>query len=349
MAKGVAMVRVLILDDVLVQREGIAKIVEDTKTMNVVGMAATHQEALAILAERPIDLALVDLVLGSQTSGLEVGREMRQIRPELKVIIYTGRKGMVLAAEILGERKARGQPGLQGYVLTENIASSRDLKRIYDSILGTGYYIDPDVLDWHRQLEKYEELTRRERECAQLVAEGYGNEDIAGKMSLSLKRVENLMSLLYHKFHIPGDPRNSARRVLLAEAIKMKYPRRCFERKVTVLLVDDQPEYLGELREMLGQDERFEVIGEATSGREGIKLAQARRPDLALVDVRMEGLDGFQTTEQMTVNQPGVQVIVISGRESEIYAEEAIRAGAVAFIPKRELTADILYHRRKIG
>ena len=118
------MIRVLILDDVLVQREGIAKIVEDTKTMRVVGMAATHKKALEILAERPIDLALVDLVLGSQTSGLEVGREMRQIRPELKVIIYTGRKGMVLAAEILGERKARGQPGLQGYVLTENIAAA---------------------------------------------------------------------------------------------------------------------------------------------------------------------------------------------------------------------------------
>ena len=214
------MIRVLILDDVLVQREGMAKVVEDTQAMRVVGRAATREEALTILKARAVDLALVDLVLGRQASGLEVGREMRQIRPELKVIIYTGRKGMVLAAEILWERKARGQPGLQGYALTENVSSSRDLKVIYDNILSTGYYIDPDVLEWHRQLEMYEELTPRERECAQLVAEGYSNEDVAGKMFISLKRVENLMSILYHKFRIPGDPRNSARRVLLAEAIK---------------------------------------------------------------------------------------------------------------------------------
>jgi DNA-binding NarL/FixJ family response regulator len=343
------MIRVLILDDVLVQREGVAKVVEDTQTMRVVGRAATREQALTILEAQPVDLALVDLVLGRQASGLEVGREMRQIRPELKVIIYTGRKGMVLAAEILWERKTRGQPGLQGYALTENVSSSRDLKIIYDNILGTGYYIDPDVLEWHRQLEKYEELTLRERECAQLVAEGYSNEDVAGKMVISLKRVENLMSTLYHKFRIPGDPRNSARRVLLAEAIKTKYGLHCADRKLSVLLVDDNPEYLGELRELLGQDDRFEVIGEATSGREGIKLAQARRPDLALVDVRMVGgLDGFQTAEQITGNQPGVQVIVISEHESEIYAEEAIRAGAIAFIAKRELTADILHKRQKV-
>ena len=76
------MIRVLILDDGLVQREGIAKVVEDTKAMAVVGMAGTSQEALAILRERPVDLALVDLVLGEHRSGVEVGRAMRRLRPE---------------------------------------------------------------------------------------------------------------------------------------------------------------------------------------------------------------------------------------------------------------------------
>lgn len=340
------MIHVLILDDVLVQREGVAKIVEDTKAMTVVGTAATRPEALKILEKQPIDLALVDLVLGSQPSGLEVGREMRRVRPELKVIIYTGRKGMVLAAEILWERKSRGQPGLQGYILTENISSSRDLKLIYDSILSIGYYIDPDVLEWHRQLEKYEDPTLRERECALLVAEGYGNEEIAKRMSLSRKRVENLIGVLYHKFRIPGDPHNSARRVLLAEAIELKYGLRCSDRKLTVLLVDDNPDDLRDLRDLLSRDDCFEVIGEATSGKQGIRLAQDGQPDLALVDVRMQGLDGFQTTEQITANQPGVQVVMISRHRSEIYAEEAIRAGAVAFVPKHELTTDILYKLR---
>jgi CheY-like chemotaxis protein len=77
-----ATIRVLVLDDGLVQREGIARVVEDAKAMTVAGMAATPAEALAILRERPVDLALVDLVLGDRRSGVEVGREMRRRRTE---------------------------------------------------------------------------------------------------------------------------------------------------------------------------------------------------------------------------------------------------------------------------
>ena len=337
------MIRVLILDDGLVQREGIARVVEDTKVMAVVGMAATPQEALAILRARPIDLALVDLVLGNHRSGVEVGRAMRRIRPELKVIIYTKQKGMVLAAEILWEKKKGKQPKLQGYVLTENIFSSRHLKAICDSILRTGYYIDPEALEWHYRLSEFEPLTPREEECALLVAEGYGNQEIAKQMVLSQKTVENLIGTLYLKFHIPGDPRNPARRVLLAEAIKMVYGLRWPGRKLTVLLVDDNQDDLCHLREMLGQDGRFEVISEATSGRRGIELARSKKPDLALVDVRMDGLDGFQTTERITAGQPGTRVILISVRKSRAYAEEARRVGAVAYLPKSELTADAIY------
>jgi DNA-binding NarL/FixJ family response regulator len=334
--EGTNMIRVLILDDGLVQREGIAKVVEDTKVMTVVGMAATPQEALAILKEWPVDLALVDLVLAHHRSGVEVGREMRRIRPELKVIIYTKEKGMVLAAEILWEKKKGRQPKLQGYVLTENIFSSGHLKAIYDNI-------DPEVLEWHYRLSEFEPLTPREEECALLVAEGYGNQEIVKRMVLAQKTVENLTGTLYLKFYIPGDPRNPARRVLLAEAIKMLYGLRRPGRKLTVLLIDDNRDDLRHLRELLDQDGRFEVIGEAMSGRQGIELAQGKRPDLALVDVRMDELDGFQTTERITADQPGTRVILISVTKSRAYAEEARRVGAVAYLPKSELTADAIY------
>jgi DNA-binding NarL/FixJ family response regulator len=338
-----ATIHVLILDDGLVQRKGIARVVEDTRAMTVAGVAATGQDALAILRERPIDLALVDLVLGDQRSGVEVGREMRRVRPELNVIIYTKQKGMVLAAEILWERKTGGQPRLQGYVLTENIFSSRHLESIYDTILRTGYYVDPEVLEWHYRLSAFEPLTPREEECALLVADGRSNQEIAGRMVLSRRRVENLVGALYGKFHIPGDPRNPARRVLLAEAIHMLYGLRRPGRKLTVLLVDDNPDDLRRMRELLNQDGRFDVIGEATSGRRGIELARTKRPDLALVDVRMDGMDGFETTASITAEQPGTRVILLSVRESRVYAEEARRVGAVAFLPKSELTADAVY------
>jgi DNA-binding NarL/FixJ family response regulator len=70
---------------------------------------------------------------------------------------------------------------------------------------------------------------------------------------------------------------------------------------------------------------------------------RGKRPDLALVDVRMDELDGFQTTERITADQPGTRVILISVTKSRAYAEEARRVGAVAYLPKSELTGDAVY------
>lgn len=337
------LIRILILDNSLVQREGLARVVQGTHAMAVVGMASTPAEALAILKKQPVDLALVDLALGNKCSGVDVGREMRRLRPDLKVVIYTRHQGMVLAAEILWERKTGDQPRLHGYALTENISHSGQLKAIYDMISRAGYYVDPEVLEWHYRLSEFEPLTPREEECALLVADGYGNGEIADRMVLSQRRVENLIGDLYDKFRIPGDPRNPARRVLLAEAVKMLYGLHRPPRKRTVLLVDDNRDELRRLRALLAQDERFEVVGETISGSLGVELARRRRPDLALVDVRMGGLDGFQTARLITAAQPGTQVILISVTESQAYAEEAKRVGAVAYLPKSELTADAIY------
>ena len=334
---------VLILDDSLVQREGIARVVEGAQTMDLAGTAATPAEALAILRRQPVDLALVDLVLAHGQSGVDVGREMRRAYPELQVVIYTKQKGMVLAAEILWERKTGGQPPLQGYVLTENIFSSSHLESIHEHILRSGHYVDPEVLEWQYRLSAFEPLTPREEECALLVAEGHSNGEIAERLSLSRRRVENLVGALYFKFHIPGDPRNPARRVILAEAIHTLYGLRRPGRRLTVLLIDDNPEDLRHLRELLSGDARFEVIGEATGGRQGIELARSRKPDMALVDVRMDDLDGFETTASLTAGQPQPRVIMISVKESRIYSEEARKVGAVAFLPKSALTTDVIY------
>jgi DNA-binding NarL/FixJ family response regulator len=192
-------------------------------------------------------------------------------------------------------------------------------------------------------LSEFEPLTPREEECALLVAEGCSNQEIAGRMVLSRKRVENLMGALYLKFRIPGDPRNPARRVLLAEAIKTLYGLRRPGRQLSVLLVDDNRGDLRRLRELLDRDGRFTVMAEATSGEQAIELARGQRPDLVLVDVRMEGLDGFRTTECLVAGQPDMRVILISVRESRVYAAEARRVGAVAFLPKSGLTADDVY------
>ncbi|MCJ7532907.1 MAG: response regulator [Anaerolineales bacterium] len=214
--------RVIILDDQLVQREGIARVVEDTGTMRIVLTTDSPEKALQFLAENTVDLALVDLVLSYQR-GTVVGRAIRRLRPDLPVIIYTHERSMVLAADIFWAHKESGQPALQGYLLTSSISNGNILRHVYDQVVATGHYIDPVVLEWHYRLREYESLTVREEECAMCLAAGMSNEVISRELCITIHRVENIISTLYLKFRILGDPGNPGRRVLLAEAIRLLY------------------------------------------------------------------------------------------------------------------------------
>ena len=335
------LIQVLILDDQLVQREGIAKIVEATGSMRVVGMATTGEDASFILQTESADLALIDLVLHGER-GTAVGKEMRRTHPDLKVIIYTREKSMVLAAEIFMERKDLAQPGLQGYILTRNISSSQYLQHVYDHILQSGYYIDPDILRWHYEWAEIEPLTRREEECALLLAAGLGNAEIARRMVISSRRVENIISSLYLKFNIAGDPGDPSRRVLLAEGVKLLYSSRAPYKQLKVVIIEDNEEYLAHLSQELGRDNRLQILAFANSGQMGIDMVMQKKPDVALVDIHLPDMDGFRVVRQILKVCPQTKVIMQSSASSSTYLQEAMNSGALALLPKNKVSASAL-------
>jgi DNA-binding NarL/FixJ family response regulator len=335
-------ISVLVVDDQLVQREGIVRVVESTGTMRVDGTAGSWNEAMRIVEFVPIDLALVDLVLHEQ-SGTELGRALRKIRPMLKVIIYTREKSMVLAAEIFREQKEPAQPGLQGYLLTRNISSSAYLIQIYQQINNYGQFIDPDILRWHYRFSALEPLTPREEECALLIARGLSNIQIADRMSVSRRRIENLINSLYLKFRISGDPGDPARRVILVESIRMLTSHRIANRVLSVVIIEDQEEQRLHLNAEFQSDKRFILLAAASEAETGIRLACEMKPDLVLVDVRLPDMDGFQATRQILKNLPNTKVILNSAVDSSVFQQQSIQSGAIAFIPKRQLSADRIF------
>jgi len=335
-------IAVLIIDDQLVQREGIANVVTGTGVMRVAGAVSSGAEALKIVEAMPVDLALVDLVLHEQ-SGTEVGRELRRVRPELKVLIYTREKSMVLASEIFREQKDLAQPGLQGYLLTRNISSSDYLLKICQQIDDFGPFIDPDILRWHFRFSELEPLTPREEECAQYIAGGLSNIQIADRMIVSRRRVENLINSLYLKFRILGDPGDPARRVILAESIRLLAGHRTPNRILGVIVIEDQEEQRALLCSNLGRDKRFKVLGSAGAGESGIQLACETKPDLVLMDVRLPDMDGFQATRQILKNIPNTRVILNSAVASSVFHQQSIQAGAIAFIPKRQMNPERIF------
>jgi DNA-binding NarL/FixJ family response regulator len=335
------LIRVLILDDQLVQREGIAKIVEATGSMRVVGMATTSDEASFILQKENADLALIDLVLHGER-GTAVGKELRRNNLELKVIIYTREKSMVLAAEIFRERKDLAQPGLQGYILTRNISSSQYLQNVYNQIIQSGYFIDPDILRWHYEWAEIEPLTHREEECALLVASGLGNAEIARRMVISNRRVENIISNLYLKFNIAGDPGDPSRRVLLAEGVKLLYSSRTPYKQLRVVIIEDNGEYLARLSHELGKDNRLQILASANSGQMGIEQVIQKKPDVVLVDIHLPDMDGFRVVRKILKECPETKVVMQSSASSKTYEQEAMNSGALALLPKNKVSASVL-------
>ncbi len=335
-------VPVLILDDQLVQRQGIAQVVEETGVMQVVGLASRAEEADAILQTKRVDLALVDLVLGHRT-GTTVGRALRQRQPQVNVVIYTRENSLVLAADILREDKTLAQPGLQGYILTRNINSSDYLRHVYETILQYGHYVDPDVLRCHYRLSEIEPLTPREKECALLLARGLSNREIARQMVVSRGRVENLVGTLYLKFRIFGNPGDPGRRVLLAEGIRLLYRQLMFPRVRTLLVIEDEERHRARLCATLSRDDRFQVVAKAGTGKRGIELARKMRPDVVLVDVGLPDQDGFAVVRHIHRECPQTRIIVNSSEPSAIYQKEARRAGAISFVPKQRVSADEIF------
>lgn len=112
--------------------------------------------------------------------------------------------------------------------------------------------------------------------------------------------------------------------------------------KTKVLLVDDHPLVREWLANLLNQQPDFEVCGEATNGPQAIKLVASVEPDVAIVDISLEGGSGIELIKGIKSAHPNVAMVVLSMHDESLYAERALRAGARGYVMKREATKKII-------
>jgi DNA-binding NarL/FixJ family response regulator len=103
---------------------------------------------------------------------------------------------------------------------------------------------------------------------------------------------------------------------------------------IRVLIIDDVPDLRAVIRLVIEADGRFEVVGEAGDGEEGVRLARALRPDVISLDIAMPKLDGMDAIPLIHEASPGVRIMVLSGFETDKMARQAIDRCATAFISK---------------
>lgn len=195
------MIRVVIADDHHLVREGIRALLERTDDIQVIGEAATGQEACELAEELGPEVVIMDIAM-PRLDGAQAAAQILALDTPTEIVILSMHSDTVLAQQLLRE-------GVKGYLLKDSIAEELPLAirsagrgqlylspAISDSVLTT--LLSPQTDEPPESMADL--LTPREREVLQLIAEGYTNRAMAETLSISVKTVEkhraNLMAKL---------------------------------------------------------------------------------------------------------------------------------------------------------
>jgi DNA-binding NarL/FixJ family response regulator len=193
------MIRVLVVDDHAILRDGIRSLLESQEDILVVGEAGDGSEVLEAISTLLPDIVLMDISM-PKTNGLEATRLIKERFPHVKVLILTQHDNREYIAPALGA-------GASGYVLKRSGRSEmlKAIRQVYEQGAFLTNKITQEVLQEYSQANRNgsvtePHLTDRERQVLQLIVEGKSNKEIALVLSISPKTVSvhrtNIMSKL---------------------------------------------------------------------------------------------------------------------------------------------------------
>lgn len=104
--------------------------------------------------------------------------------------------------------------------------------------------------------------------------------------------------------------------------------------KIRVVVADDHDLVRHGITRMLSDWEHIDVVGQATTGEEAIRLCKDLRPNVILMDVRMPGIGGLEATRKLAIQHPEIRIVVVTACEEDPYPSKLIKAGASGFVTK---------------
>lgn len=113
--------------------------------------------------------------------------------------------------------------------------------------------------------------------------------------------------------------------------------------KISVLIVDDHQVVRQGLRDFLELHETIDVVGDASNGEEGVRLASELLPDVVLMDLVMPGIDGVEATRRLKATSPSTHVIVLTSFADDNKIFPAIKAGAISYLLKDVSPTELAY------
>lgn len=194
---------IVLADDHAMVRQGIKRILEEERGLQVVAEVSDGLELLELLPSLSVDMVIMDIGMPS-LSGIEATKSIKQSRPEIKVLILTMHK----SNEFLN---LAFSAGADGYLLKEDVA--KELLAAIEKIRHDSTYISPllapFVADFYvrsrrKELPKspYDLLTKREIEILKLIAQGKSGKEIAELLFLSHRTVQNHRTSILRKLKL---------------------------------------------------------------------------------------------------------------------------------------------------
>lgn len=118
---------------------------------------------------------------------------------------------------------------------------------------------------------------------------------------------------------------------------------------VRILLADDHNILRDGMRLLLERQPGFEVVGEASDGRQIVDLAREQRPDVIVMDIAMPNMNGIEATRRIVENQPETGIVILSMHYDESYVLRSLKAGAKAYLLKDALKAELISAIRAVS
>jgi DNA-binding NarL/FixJ family response regulator len=196
-------ITVLLVDDHTVVRQGLRALLKSEEDIEVIGEAENGRQAVMLAQKTPPDVVLMDVAM-PLLNGLEATRQILRGRPSTKVLVLTSYGDDECVAQLM-------QAGASGYLIKQTAAD--DLIRAIRKVQCGNAFFSPSIAKRLRDQSrvaftrgtlsrKTGELTSRESEVLQLIAEGFSNKQIAAELSISIKTVEKHRQQVMNKLHI---------------------------------------------------------------------------------------------------------------------------------------------------
>jgi DNA-binding NarL/FixJ family response regulator len=204
-------VRVILADDAVVVREGLARLLAE-QGIGVVAQAGTAEELLRLVASDPPDVAVIDIRMPPTytNEGLSAAQEIRDTYPQVGTVVLSQYVEVDYALKLVTGASKR-----VGYLLKDRIGDVAEFVAALERVAAGGTVVEPSLVDELLNVpavrDPLAELTPRERQVLALLAEGRTDRGIAEQLFVTRKTVEAHVRSIFRKLELPADASENRR------------------------------------------------------------------------------------------------------------------------------------------